>query len=140
MVAFADGAVMAQLGQTDMKQAIAYALSSPRRLEIGVQPPDFVALGALTFEAPDLDRFRCLSLAFEACDGGGTLPAVLNAANEIAVEAFLEGRVRFDHIPHIVERVLGRHDRIAGPDLDALLAADRWARRIAAEEAAGLEP
>jgi 1-deoxy-D-xylulose-5-phosphate reductoisomerase len=139
MVAFADGAVMAQLGRADMKQAIAYALSCPRRLGTGIEPPDFVALGTLTFEAPDLDRFRCLALAFEACDGGGTLPAVLNAANEIAVEAFLEGRVRFDCIPHIVERVLGRHDRIAGPNLDALLAADRWARRIAAEEAARLE-
>jgi 1-deoxy-D-xylulose-5-phosphate reductoisomerase len=131
MVAFVDGAVIAQLGLPDMKVAIAYALSFPERLDVGVSAPDFPAIGTLGFEEPDTGRFPCLPLAFEAGRKGGTLPAVLNAANEIAVEAFLDGRAGFTDIPKIVEAVMGKVAHVQRPDLEALLAADAAAREEA---------
>ncbi len=136
MVAFVDGSIIAQLGVPDMQGPIAYALSYPERLPLDLPLPDFADLARLTFEAPDLDRFPCLRLAFEACAGGGTLPAVLNAANEVAVYAFLDGRIDFSGIPAVIDDALDRHDPVGRPTLDDIRAADRWARETAADFAA----
>jgi 1-deoxy-D-xylulose-5-phosphate reductoisomerase len=131
MVAYCDGSIIAQLGIPDMQGAIAYALSHPRRLALGQPLPDLKALQALTFEDPDLERFPCLSLAMSACDRGGTLPAVLNAANEIAVHAFLEGGLSFPGIARVVQATMDEHEVVRNPDLDAILGADAWARKTA---------
>jgi 1-deoxy-D-xylulose-5-phosphate reductoisomerase len=131
MVAYRDGSVIAQLGVPDMKGAIAYAMSCPERLPIRQPAPDFAALGSLTFEAPDLVKFPCLALAFRACEAGGTLPAVLNAANEAAVAAFLDDKIPFTAISEVIESVMDRHESTAHPSLDTLLDADAWARGAA---------
>jgi 1-deoxy-D-xylulose-5-phosphate reductoisomerase len=131
MVAFRDGSVIAQMGIPDMRAAIAFALSYPERLPLAQPLPDFSGGTDLTFRAPDLERFPCLALAFEASRTGGTLPAVLNAANEVAVNAFLEERIGFTAIPAIVAAVMGGHSPGAETDLEAILAADRWARERA---------
>ena len=136
MVGYRDGSVIAQLGVPDMRGAIAYALSFPRRLETGLDFPDFFDLGRLTFEAPDLDRFTCLALAFRAARTGGTLPAVLNAANEVAVNGFLNEKISFQQLPDIVRAVMDSHAVVYSPDLDWILAADQWARRAARERVA----
>jgi 1-deoxy-D-xylulose-5-phosphate reductoisomerase len=131
MVSFKDGTVMAQLGIPDMKGAIAYALSYPERLELEQPLPDFVGIGAFTFEKPDLEKFPCLDLAYRACETDGTLPAVLNAANEAAVEAFLEKRIAFLKIPEVIRETMDRHSVIEDPTLEDILRADRWAREAA---------
>ncbi len=128
MVAFKDGAVIAQLGVPDMKGAIAFALSDPERLDIGQPAPDFAALARLTFEPPDMEKFRCLQLARAAGTAAGTLPAVLNAANEIAVYAFLDGQIGFTAIPELIENVMDAHAWVADPALEDIVAADTWAR------------
>jgi 1-deoxy-D-xylulose-5-phosphate reductoisomerase len=131
MVAYRDGSVIAQMGIPDMKGAIAYALAYPERLPLAQPLPDFTALGALTFEAPDRERFPCLGLAFEAASAGGTMPAVLNAANEIAVAAFLEQRIGFTGIPRVIEAVMAAHAVRNHADIEEIMAADRWAREEA---------
>lgn len=131
MVAFQDGSVMAQMGIPDMKTAIAYALSYPTRLPLGQAFPDFPKIGALTFETPDMDKFPCLKLACIACDAGGTLPAVLNASNEIAVQAFLDGKIGFSDIPEIISSTMDHHALFSSPDLDEILWSDSWARDAA---------
>ena len=131
MVAFRDGAVMAQLGIPDMKTAIAYALAYPERLALKQPLPDFSGNAGLTFREPDLEKFPCLAFACEAGRKGGTLPAVLNAANEVAVNAFLGRRLAFDAIPRIVERTLAWHAFEDHPTLEAIIAADFWARQTA---------
>lgn len=131
MVAFRDGSVIAQMGIPDMQGAIAYALSYPERLDLRQPLPDLAALGALTFESPDMERFPCLKLAFEACRRGGSLPAVLNAANEVAVAAFLEKKILFVHIAAIIGDTMAAHAIGASPDLAAIMAADNWARGMA---------
>jgi len=133
MVAYRDGSVIAQLGVPDMKGAIACALSWPERLPIQQPAPDFTALGSLTFEAPDRAKFPCLDMAFKACEAGGTLPAVMNAANESAVAAFLEERIPFTAIPEVIARVMDRHAQMDRPSLDDILDADKWARSAAFE-------
>ena len=133
MVGFVDGSILAQLGIPDMKGPIGYALSYPERLPHQLDYPDFTALANLSFEAPDLERFPCLALAYEACRQGGTLPAVLNAANEVAVHAFLQRRLAFTDIHRIIEGVMTRHAGVARPDIDTICAADRWARQAAAD-------
>jgi 1-deoxy-D-xylulose-5-phosphate reductoisomerase len=133
MVAYRDGSVIAQLGKPEMKGAIAYALSWPERIDTGVSPPDFAEIGSLNFEKPDLEKFPCLGLAMEACRRGGTLPAVLNAANEIAVEAFLADRLLFPEISVVVENALSRHAVTDEPGLNEILKADQWARAMARE-------
>ncbi len=138
MVAFRDGSVMAQMGVPDMKGAIAYALSFPARLPLAQPVPDFTNGMAFTFQKPDFEKFPCLSLAFQAGESGGTLPAVMNAANEVAVQAFLNGRVAFTGIPQIIRAVMEKHTVIDKPDLAALLEADRWARAAAEERIDGL--
>jgi 1-deoxy-D-xylulose-5-phosphate reductoisomerase len=131
MVSYRDGSVIAQLSIPDMRGAIAYALSYPERLDIGLPETDFGEIGALHFEKPDLERFPCLALAFTACEEGGSLPAVLNAANEIAVEAFLKHRISFVRIPEIIHETMNRHETIPEPSLQEILEADQWARETA---------
>jgi len=131
MVSFKDGTVMAQLGIPDMKGAIAYAMAHPERLALRQPAPDFVSIGKLTFEKPDIKKFPCLSLAYTACETGRTLPAVLNAANEVAVAAFLENRLPFIKIPQIIEETMEHHSVVADPTLGDILEADQWARKQA---------
>lgn len=130
MVAYRDGSILAQLGIPDMKTAIAYALSYPERLDIAQPFPDFARIGSLTFENPDKDRFPCLQLAIDACETGGTLPAVMNAANETAVLAFLNRDISFMDIPKRISKIMNRHSVIQNPSLDDILQADQWARRF----------
>jgi 1-deoxy-D-xylulose-5-phosphate reductoisomerase len=131
MVSFKDGTVMAQLGIPDMKGAIAYAMAYPERLALGQPTPDFVSIGKLTFEKPDMKKFPCLALAYAACEAGRTLPAVLNAANEVAVAAFLENRLSFIKIPQIIEKTMEHHVVVTDPTLNDILEADQWARKQA---------
>ena len=130
MVALRDGSVIAQLSVTDMKLPIQYAFSYPDRWDGAIAPLDPVRMGTLEFHPPDLDRFRCLQLAYDALAHGRAWSIVLNAANEVAVEAFLDGRLRFLDIPVVIERALALADAEAGTpaDLAAVYAADAWAR------------
>jgi 1-deoxy-D-xylulose-5-phosphate reductoisomerase len=135
MVAYTDGAVKAQLGMPDMKVPIAYALSFPDRMTSRINPRiDWREIGKLTFEQPDMVRFPNLRLAFEAMAEEGNAPCVLNAANEVAVAAFLEGRCGFMQMPTVIERTLERVGYIKTPTLDDYIASDAEARRIAREE------
>lgn len=133
MVAYRDGSIIAQLGIPDMKGAIAYALTYPQRLPLEQRLPDFSGGTALTFQDPDLEKFPCLGLAFDACRQGGTAPAVLNAANEIAVAAFLSDQIGFNDIAAVIADTLESHQGAAAPDLETIVAADESARRKAAE-------
>lgn len=136
MVEFVDGSILAQLSTPDMCLPIQYALTYPERVTNQRVRTDFAAIGSLTFEPPDPDRFPALSLARTAGERGGTLPAVLNAANEIAVEAFCERRLTFPGITELVAGVMERHCHASQPSYDEILAADAWARRTAREWAA----
>lgn len=131
MVEFKDGSILAQLGVTDMRLPIQYALTYPERKETKLQGMDFIKLRALTFEKPDLKKFPSLSLCRYAAEEDGTLPCVLNAANEEAVGAFLEGRLVFSKIYKIVEQVVLRHKNIKKPALSRIFEADGWAREEA---------
>jgi len=131
MVSFKDGTVLAQLGLPDMRAAISYALSYPERLSLNLPSPDFPGIGALTFEAPNLQKFPCLTLAFDAVNTGGTLPAVLNAANEVAVAAFLDSIIPFTEIPTVIRKAMDQHTVVHAPSLSDILDADQWARRQA---------
>jgi len=133
MVEMVDGSVIAQLGVTDMKHAIQYALTFPKRQENCLAPLDFTKNSQLTFEEPDFERFPCLRLAYEALKIGGTMPAVLNAANEIAVRRFLDGKIRLSEIPQIIEAVMNKHEMQTVSNLEAILESDAWARRQANE-------
>ena len=128
MVGFNDGSVIAQMGIPDMKGAISYAISYPERLNIGVGFPDFTSLGSLEFEKPDTEKFPSLDFAFEACKKGGTLPAVMNAANEVAVQAFLDMKISFLDIYSIISKCLEQHNNLDNPDLSGIIDADTWAR------------
>ena len=128
MVEYVDGSVIAQLGIPDMKTPIAYALSYPERLTLDLPPLDLCQLGKLTFREPDDDRFPCLGLAYQALAAGGTAPAVLNAANEIAVGAFLNGRIDFIDIPGLIESSLEAHQASTPGTIEEVLQVDRWAR------------
>ncbi len=139
LVEFIDGSVIAHLGIPDMRIPIAYALSYPERLPLGLPPLDLVAASPLTFEEPDLEKFPCLKLAYEVLAEGGTAPAILNAANEVAVEAFLSGRLRFDLIPSLVEETLAACPKKEINSLEDVLEADILARIKAQEIADRLE-
>ena len=128
MVEFIDGSVLAQLSVTDMCFPIQYAVTFPERMPSGLPPLDLAKLGSLTFEAPDEKRFPALRLAREAGEAGGTLPGVFNAANEVAVEAFLAEQIPFPRIWGMVDEVMQKHTTLSSPDLDAIIEADRWAR------------
>jgi 1-deoxy-D-xylulose-5-phosphate reductoisomerase len=132
MVAYRDGSIIAQLGIPDMKCAIAFALSYPERLPLQQPLPDFDAIGKFTFRQPDLKKFACLKLAMKACKAGATLPAVLNAANEIAVASFLAHALPFHRIPEIIRQTMSEHAIVENPSLDDILNADRWSRATAA--------
>jgi 1-deoxy-D-xylulose-5-phosphate reductoisomerase len=131
MVQYRDGSVLAQIGNPDMRTPIAYGLGWPERLDAGVAPLDLVAAARLDFEAPDEARFPCLRLARESVARGGTAMAACNAANEVAVEAFLEGRIRFTDIPVVIEYTLGRVAVVEPDSLSVVESADREARSLA---------
>jgi 1-deoxy-D-xylulose-5-phosphate reductoisomerase len=138
LVEYVDGSLLAQLGSPDMRTPIAYALGWPERIDSGVQSLDLAQVGSLQFEPPDTVRFPCLSLAREAARVGGLAPAVLNAANEVAVAAFLEGRLNFCGISQVIETVVGAGPSGTATDLDSVLAADAVARERAVHEVARL--
>lgn len=128
MVEFNDGSCIAQLSKPDMKGPIAYALSYPERLCDVIETIDWEKLSALTFKKPDNNTFPCLSIAYAALKTGGTMPAVLNASNEIAVAAFLDGIIGFNRIPAIIKKVMDSHKLQPADSIDVVLEADRWAR------------
>ncbi|MBU1168139.1 MAG: 1-deoxy-D-xylulose-5-phosphate reductoisomerase [Proteobacteria bacterium] len=131
MAVFHDGSVLAQMGIPDMRAAIAYAMSWPERLPLAMPVPDFAELGSLVFEKPDRVKFPCLSLAYTACREGHTLPAVMNAANEVAVQAFLEKKISFVAIAEVIERTMDKHLLEKKPDLLDIIRTDSWARNQA---------
>jgi 1-deoxy-D-xylulose-5-phosphate reductoisomerase len=131
MVEFVDGSVMAQLGIPDMRIPIAYALSFPSRLPNHGVSLDFLKATPLEFFQPDPDRFPCLKLATDAGRAGGTLPVVLNGANEVAVEAFLQGIIKFTQLSVVISEALSRHSWLSAPGLEEILEADRWSRQEA---------
>ncbi len=133
MVGFVDGSVLAQLGVTDMRLPIQYALTYPQRLESGLQKLDFAQLGQLTFTKPDYKKFPCLDLALHVARQQGTLPTVLNAADEEAVEAFLKGQIRFSQIFKIVDKTVAAHKNQKRITLKAICETDTWARMKAKE-------
>jgi len=133
MVAYLDGSVLAQLGTPDMRTPIAHTLAWPQRIEAGVERLNIARMNDLSFEKPDLDRFPCLGLAFAAMRSGASAPVTLNAANEVAVAAFLERRMGFNQIPQLVAEVMERITVYAVKDLDDVLEQDRQARRTANE-------
>ena len=137
LVEFVDGSTLAQLGLPDMRTSLAVGLGWPERIASGVGGLDLLRHPRLEFEAPDTDAFPCLRLAWEAMAAGGTAPAVLNAANEVAVSAFLQGRIGFLSIPALVEDALAALPATPADSLDALLAADAQARRLTDRNLAG---
>jgi 1-deoxy-D-xylulose-5-phosphate reductoisomerase len=139
LVEYRDGSVIAQMGVPDMRLPIAYALSYPNRLTRDEETLDLRKVGTLTFLHPDPVRFPALRLAYEAAKAGGTMPAVLNGANEMAVTAFIAEHIRFDRIVSVVQEVLSRHLGQSDPGIDAILAADRWAREEAGNIIKGMK-
>jgi len=133
MVEYVDGCVIAQLGTPDMKAPIAYALSYPERVSTGVKPLDLTDFSGLTFFKPDMDKFPCLGLAYRAIKDGESMPAVMNAANEIAVDAFLEGRIGFVQIAETIERTMDAHKAHDLLSIEEVLKADLWSRETARE-------
>ena len=134
LVEFVDGSIIAQLGVTDMKHAIQYALTFPHRKPSCLPPLDFTKNANLTFEQPDLEKFPCLALAYRALRIGGTLPAVLNAANEISVKAFLDNKIKLSDIAKINEAVMNEHELQSADTLEKIQAADVWARQQAVQK------
>ncbi len=130
-VEYEDGAIMAQMGEPDMKVPIQYALTHPKRVKSPFPKVDFAQRNVLTFEKPDMETFRCLGLAYHALEIGGTLPAVLNGANEIAVEKFLNGKITFLQIPELIEQTMNAYTVKYEYTLEDLLEADAWARSFA---------
>jgi 1-deoxy-D-xylulose-5-phosphate reductoisomerase len=133
MVAYVDGSVLAQLGNPDMRTPIAHALAWPRRIRAGVEPLDLFEVAQLQFERPDLQRFPCLRLCYQAMQAGGSATITLNAANEIAVEAFLQRRLGFTAIAQLIEHVLEKSTVIEADSLEEILAVDANARLLAHE-------
>jgi 1-deoxy-D-xylulose-5-phosphate reductoisomerase len=136
LVEYCDGSVLAHLGNPDMRTPIAHALGWPERIDSGVGPLDLAAIGRLEFREPDLARFPCLDLALQAAAEGGAAPICLNAANEVAVAAFLAGRTGFLDIARVVEGVLAKLSRPEPVGLDEIVALDVEARALAAEQTA----
>jgi 1-deoxy-D-xylulose-5-phosphate reductoisomerase len=128
MVEYRDGSVIAQMGITDMRVPISYALSYPQRLPLSLPRLDLFQKGGLTFMAPDLERYPCLKLAYQSIEIGETMPAILNAANEVSVNAFLEGAIKFTDIPILIQRVMEDHEVRTVHTLEDILKADHWAR------------
>jgi 1-deoxy-D-xylulose-5-phosphate reductoisomerase len=139
MVSYKDGSVLAQMGNPDMRTPIAHTLAWPQRIDAGVKPLDFYSMTNLTFEAPDYERFPCLRLATEALKAGGTSPCILNAANEIAVDAFLNLKIRFTDIAWVIEETMKSFESSSAETLSEILAIDSQARAIATEVISNLE-
>jgi len=139
MIELIDGSVIAQMGVTDMRHAIQYALTYPERCPSQLPPLDLAKLSSLHFETPDFDRFPCISLAYRALKTGGTLPAAMNAANEEAVSAFIDGRINFAHIPQVIAEVMDDHQPGSVTGLDVILDTDRAARKSAQDAIAARE-
>lgn len=139
MVSYIDGSVIAELGNPDMRTPIANALAFPERIESGVGQLDLTAIGTLQFEKPDYQRFPCLALAFEALEAGGTAPALLNAANEVAVQAFLDHRIGFRDIDRVIARVMHENDHGAASSIEAVMAQDARARGAAETIISGIQ-
>jgi 1-deoxy-D-xylulose-5-phosphate reductoisomerase len=131
MVSYVDGSVLAQLGNPDMRTPIAHALAYPERIDSGVKPIDLVKIAQLTFEQPDLLRFPCLKLAYDALHAGGSSPAIMNAANEVAVQAFLDRRIGFRMIDRLIARVMDALPSCAANDIESVCEQDRRARVLA---------
>jgi len=131
MVEYIDGSIVAQMGITDMRIPISYALSFPQRLPLNLPPLDLPQRGALTFSSPDPERFPCLRLAYRSIEIGETMPAILNAANEVAVNAFLEGSLKFTEIPLLLQRMMEEHEVKRVQTIEDILRADHWAREKA---------
>lgn len=138
MVEYKDKAVIAQLGTPDMKVPIQYALSYPGRLPLRSEPLDLISCGTLHFARMDFERYPMIKLAYDCGKRGGTLPTVMNAANEVAVEQFLQQKISFLQIEELVERVCQKHDVQSQPDLEAIFAADHWARQEAYQMVTGI--
>ena len=138
MVAYKDGSVMAQLGIPDMKTAIAYSLSYPKRLDIKQEIPNFAKIASLNFYAPDFKKFPCIKLAYEVLKKGGTYPLAMNAANEIAVHNFLDGRISFEQIYESIQRILDNHQSINNPSLEDIIFKDNQVRKETFETIRGL--
>ena len=139
MVELTDGSIIAQLGVTDMRLPIQYALSHPERWSTPLPPLDLTRAGRLEFDVPDTDAFPCLPLAYRALDAESSLPVVLNAANEVAVARFLDGRIGFSSIPHVIERTMDAHRGTEVATLAEVRAVDEWAREYSQEVARGVE-
>ena len=133
MVSYIDGSVLAQLGNPDMRTPIAHALAYPERLASGVAPLDLTQIGQLSFVAPDFERFPCLRLAYDALHAGGSAAVILNAANEVAVQAFLNREIGFRMIDRIIDKVMNRLPTVAVTDIDMLFEQDRHARAVATD-------
>jgi 1-deoxy-D-xylulose-5-phosphate reductoisomerase len=133
MVEFVDGSIIAMMGQTNMYIPIQYVLSYPERWQTPLEPLNLVRLSQFTFEAPDLERFPCLKYAYLAVKAGGTMPTVLNAANEITVSEFLNEKIPLFEIPSIISTVMEKHEIIPNPTLDDIFEADKWAREVTKE-------
>jgi 1-deoxy-D-xylulose-5-phosphate reductoisomerase len=131
MVRYRDGSVLAQMGQPDMRTPIAYGLAWPERIDAGVAPLNLTQLAGLSFTEPNFTQFPCLSLAFAAAKAGGTAPAVLNAANEVAVAAFLDDGLAYLSIPNVVEHCLNALSPVAADSLETILETDALARQTA---------
>ena len=128
MIELVDGSIIAQMGVTDMRHAIQYALTFPARYACGLPPLDLTQFSALHFENPDVERFPCIALAYRALREGGTLPAAMNAANEEAVRAFIDERISLSDIPRVIEEVMNQHATRPVEDLDVVLETDKAAR------------
>jgi 1-deoxy-D-xylulose-5-phosphate reductoisomerase len=134
MIELIDGSIIAQMGVTDMRHAIQYALTYPARHPSSLPPLDLTQLAKLEFYAPDTDRFPCLTFAYQALRAGGTMPAVLNAANEVAVAAFLASQIRFGEIPRLISAACAAHEPQPATSLESVLAADQWARDFVTQQ------
>jgi 1-deoxy-D-xylulose-5-phosphate reductoisomerase len=139
MVELTDGSIIAQLGVTDMRLPIQYAFSYPDRWAASLPPLDLVRAGRLDFEAPDTAAFPCLGLAYRALDAERSLPVVLNAANEVAVALFLDGKLGFTSIACVIEQTMDAHDAVEVHTLAAVRSVDEWSRECARAIARGLE-
>ncbi|EOD00613.1 1-deoxy-D-xylulose 5-phosphate reductoisomerase [Caldisalinibacter kiritimatiensis] len=137
MVEYVDGSIIAQLGITDMRIPIQYALTYPRRTSNNLEKLNLSRIGTLTFEKPNYKTFPCLALAYEAIKIGGTMPAVLNAANEVAVDMFLKEKIKFYDIPRIIEHTMEKHSIIKEATMDDILNSDKWARKIISKDFKG---
>ena len=138
MVEYTDGSILAQLGNPDMRTPIAHALAWPERIDAGVERLDLMKMSALEFQAPDVLKFPSLTLARQAAETGGTLPAILNAGNEVGVQSFLDGAIRFDQIIHLVEETMEAVESVSYQGLESVLAADQRARQFAEDRVQAL--